>query len=317
MRWFALLLIFSVCTPLAAQDPIPDTTEAWRYFPLEVGNVWEYFVVVGPSGGFDYFSRRVIERDTLIENRRYFVSKGYKAFEGDASWTPQGESIVRFDSLTTRVMSWWGGGEELMVCNLNGPFMGEIDCFDDVNGPSGEPEDTFVSGGYGGTLTIGSDLVALEGFKSFWSLEPFDPSFYPQYAAPLGFIGFRPAFCGLCRSDLIYVRLDLEGIVVEYGSPLPVLNEYEAPLPSSGISLNVYPNPSRDWFFIGLSSSKPQQVVVEVFDLLGRRVYSEEHVVGTGETSLHLDGSDWPRGLYLVRVTTADGQVATARIARQ
>ena len=42
MRWFALLLIFGVCAPLAAQDPIPDTTEVWRYFPLEIGNVWEY-----------------------------------------------------------------------------------------------------------------------------------------------------------------------------------------------------------------------------------------------------------------------------------
>ena len=69
-RLFPYLLL-AATSPALAQVPSPDTTSAWRYYPLAPGNVWEYRNT--DEFGLRGYSRHTIIGDTLIEGRRYFV----------------------------------------------------------------------------------------------------------------------------------------------------------------------------------------------------------------------------------------------------
>jgi hypothetical protein len=57
-------------------------------------------------------------------------------------------------------------------------------------------------------------------------------------------------------------------------------------------------------------------VVVEVFDALGRRMHAETRAV-RGQARLTLDRHAWAPGVYVARVTGADGAHAAARLVRQ
>ena len=306
MRWFALLLIFCVCVPLAAQDPIPDTTEVWRYFPLEIGNVWEY-------RDFDYFElslyyleRIVVKRDTFIGEMRYFISNR-TAYDDEGTVLSNFERVLRYDSVAAQIVRFDGVEEWPYAptgCSFDVPFPPEgeqLEC--------GPKPFRFVLGiGYNVPVQIGSDVV-ITAVKQY----SFEIWTELRYASGIGHIGYEG--CAAWCWDVRLTYANISG--VEYGEPNPVANEQEMPGQEPSFAPRVYPNPAQGSIAIALVLDGHQPVSVEVFDLLGRRVYSEEHVAGARETAIHLDGSDWPRGLYLVRVTTADGQVATTRITRQ
>ncbi len=83
-----------------------------------------------------------------------------------------------------------------------------------------------------------------------------------------------------------------------------VANEDEIAAPTGRV-LDAYPNPFTDQTRLALTLDAPQQVSVEVYDALGRRVATLfEGIVGAGEARQFVfDGSGRPAGLYLVRVT--------------
>ena len=307
MRLFALLLTFCVCAPLAAQSPIPDTTEAWRYFPLEIGEVREYevFIMNAPPclpGCFHYW-RRTVVGDSTIEG---FTYRHVVRDEFDSNRKPYNTRNEFFRMDTTAAEIYWSfnalpyGGT---ICGLDAPFPppeSEIEC-------DGGKLFSVTGEGYEQTIQIGTDTVitAVKKFSRYFE------SF--TYAADIGLINQVYDEGASFYYTLTYANVD----GVEYGSPFPVAVEPEG-ASQHGFALSAaYPNPFADAFSVVLASPTPQGVTLEVFDLLGRRVYSEEHVAGAGETTLRLDATGWPRGLYLVRVTTADGQTATTRITRQ
>lgn len=68
-------------------------------------------------------------------------------------------------------------------------------------------------------------------------------------------------------------------------------------LPTDGIRVNVYPNPSPGGTVLSISGFSAQSVEWEVLDVLGRRVGR-----GTGEPLIHLQDRDWAPGVYFYRV---------------
>lgn len=311
MRCFALLLIGGLCVPLWAQDPIPDTTDVWRYFPLEVGNVWEYSVFVHsppmpPEFGFD---RWTVIGDSAVEHLTY---QEILVEEYDVGGNPSGSHtrLFRLDTLTAEILvPEFGGGERAIMgtaCGLDAPFPPEgvqVEC----------QTGSWVTGeGYEREVILIDDhipVVLVTAVKSFYE--------YPvgnyRFGADIGLVRNEGCEGGCWDYQLVYTSVS----GTEYGTPFPVAVELDAPTVTGFGFLAVYPNPSMDRFSISLSSDNQEVVTVEVFDLLGRRVYSDEHIVGAGERTLHVDGSDWPRGFYAIRVTTAEGKTATARITRQ
>jgi hypothetical protein len=307
MRIASVAFLLLLAAPALAQDPpVPDTTAPWLYYPLAVGNVWEYRARDLTNGA--YYDRRVIPGDTLISGVRYLVREEYRSNSDDTAWELQRVSLLRFDTLSTQVVRWTGTQEVFESCPFGADFNVVVDC-------RRYPGDTLrVYGGYIENVNIGGELAPAQAYKFFYPDGPVDTE-YSVYVAPVGYHYQSFAFCTVCQYDLIYTRLVLEdSTVVEYGSPAPVANEPSAP-PAS-LALTAYPNPSDGPLTLALTAPVPQAVTLAVFDALGRRVHAEEHAVA-GQARIVLDGRAWAPGVYVVRVTGADGARATARLVRQ
>ncbi|WP_310556177.1 T9SS type A sorting domain-containing protein, partial [Flavobacterium sp.] len=73
--------------------------------------------------------------------------------------------------------------------------------------------------------------------------------------------------------------------------------------------LSIYPNPSRDVFFIN-SDSRGSLVV---YDLIGKIIKTENIDLGTSK----LDLSNYPNGIYLMKVTNENNQTKTIKLIKQ
>lgn len=84
---------------------------------------------------------------------------------------------------------------------------------------------------------------------------------------------------------------------------IPTAVEPRSELPHSSIFTSLYPNPFSHLAQFSLSVHRPQQVRVEVFSVLGRKVafLYDGPLPSLQEHRFTLDGSDLPAGLYLIR----------------
>lgn len=285
---FLLLLL---APPALAQEP--DTTSAWRYFPLQVGNVWEY-VGTGPiPTARDY--RLTIEADTLIGNTRYYV-----AGHDGISCSPCIErSLVRFDPSVGMVVARTNDGQDVRwwyaPCPLDTPFETEVVCYE--GGLINE-----VGGGYEETVEL-ADGTVLEGV----TYKTFSGSNLLGYVAGIGFVTKQRLQYEPGGSVLVYARVG----GVEYGTPFEVSAEAAAPVPAS--ALRVYPNPLRGEGVVELTLGEPQHAGLAVYDVLGRRVLRlHEGPLPAGSTSLDLDAGALAPGVYFVRAAGADAATFTA-----
>jgi hypothetical protein len=101
------------------------------------------------------------------------------------------------------------------------------------------------------------------------------------------------------------------------GHSVNYLAEWTAPVSvaqiSENVSVQVYPNPSNGTFFIN-QQNIDKQTKVEVYDILGEKVYQSE--LHAGETEIKLNNRS--AGIYLYRILTQDGAVlATGRLVIQ
>ena len=69
-------------TPEPIPEPAPEPPEALRYFPLEVGNVWEYEEYIQTGDPFCpsiwslvNFRRLEIEKEVMVQGKRYFQTR--------------------------------------------------------------------------------------------------------------------------------------------------------------------------------------------------------------------------------------------------
>ena len=67
------------------------------------------------------------------------------------------------------------------------------------------------------------------------------------------------------------------------------------------VSVKIYPNPNRGQFNIDLGLGE-NKAIVEVFDLMGKKVYTQHHVDG----AITVDIIDQPRGIYLIKITIGE-----------
>ncbi len=295
----ALLLLLG--TPLVlAQEP--DTTSAWRYFPLHVGNVWEYAGTGPIPTASDY--RLTIEADTLIGDTRYYVA----AHDGISCSPCIERSLVRFDPSLGLMVARTNDGEEmrwwLAPCPLDAPFEAEVVCYEGQSGYE-------VGGGYDETVELGDGSV-LEGvtYKTFSDLNLLG------YVAGIGFVTKQRLQYEPGGSILIYARVD----GVEYGTPFVVSAEAAAPERRAG--LGVYPNPLRGTGTIELTLEEPQHAGLAIYDVLGRRVLRlHEGPLPAGRTSLRFDAGVLAPGAYFVRATgagaaTGDGAATAFTVIR-
>lgn len=95
-----------------------------------------------------------------------------------------------------------------------------------------------------------------------------------------------------------------ESLPAEDGPGRGVLMEAAAP----------YPNPARDVVTIELDVTAPGIAQIEVFDVMGRRVARHEARIAPGASNrTTMQTSSLPPGLYVVRVSSTDGQTSSHR----
>ncbi|MGA7306424.1 MAG: hypothetical protein WBW88_16210 [Rhodothermales bacterium] len=97
-----VLVLGSLSGPVLAQA-IPDSVPAYRYFPISVGNEWQYVFEEPPAE--DEYVKWVIVGDSLIEDRQYFR---WVATHFDASLAVRvtSKSSIRFDSTKGEVVQY-------------------------------------------------------------------------------------------------------------------------------------------------------------------------------------------------------------------
>jgi hypothetical protein len=65
----------------------------------------------------------------------------------------------------------------------------------------------------------------------------------------------------------------------------------------------VYPNPSNGNFNIEFDSQIEKQIVVEIYDAMGKLVMSEKQTASSGVNTIRINIGEYEEGIYIVRVT--------------
>jgi streptogramin lyase len=81
--------------------------------------------------------------------------------------------------------------------------------------------------------------------------------------------------------------------------------------PASMCECSVYPNPSNGQFQIVIAS-EAKQSLVDVYNMLGEKVYSNELLITNYQLLINM--SNQPAGIYLLKLKTEDGSIITRKI---
>lgn len=307
---------FASCDPADA-DPFvacPDTTDWRRYFPLDVGNEWQYREVLG-TGETVYWGRRV-SGTVELEGRTYFNLE--RCEDGAEEVVSCGQpTFVRYSDEQPTLVRYTDEGEVAWgTCLLDIPFggfptteSGFYECED--SGPNG-PVYLGAWGSYGASISIGADVVSNDTRKSVGT-----PIFTTTtFFAGLGPIEFEDELHPEA-TQLIHARVDGVG----YGTPafpFPTLSEPETVQPVATGFTAAFPNPARGAMQAQYTLAEPQTVTLELIDLLGRRVRETDlGLRARGPHDLQIDLRGLRPGLYVLRLLGDAGAEATKRVVVQ
>ncbi|HNP97789.1 MAG TPA: T9SS type A sorting domain-containing protein, partial [Bacteroidia bacterium] len=67
----------------------------------------------------------------------------------------------------------------------------------------------------------------------------------------------------------------------------------------------LFPNPVKNDFTLKFNSDKSQYISIEVRDVVGQLIYSDQYSALPGLNSIHIPSSDWAEGTYYLRSLTA------------
>lgn len=80
--------------------------------------------------------------------------------------------------------------------------------------------------------------------------------------------------------------------------------------------LKIYPNPVGSNTTIVIQSAINQQVILQVFDMQGKKIYSNNFVLQPGTNNITANTASWPRGLFTATIITSKGELIRSRILK-
>ena len=262
-------------------------TASWQYYPLDIGNAWEYENDSGDIKRIDVMS------DTLIDGIGYRIVR-YIELGQDK------RELVRFDSSTSSI-----------ILHLYG--VGDFDSTPHCPFDEGEGEVSCARGGdqivdieekglivFGGsTPGSGSDSVSVVA-KSY----DLSSGFRAVYARDVGLV--YESGDGYWKA-LTYYRVGSE----EHGiRGVAVSSGYN---PYSGNKISIWPNPASHKLKINVCiKSEPGESNIRIYDSSGRIVY--EYDVGVslfGCELIEQDVSSLSAGAYILAARVGGGYVAS------
>lgn len=285
-----------------------DTTSSWRYFPLQIGNEWQYELFYPGTGDTSHMGYRV-RADTLLEGRTYYAL--HHCFnDGQLCTSPQSDTYVRFDTTNALVIErlviggqpreeWW----DEVPCALDAPFgSSQISC----TGLGGDPQ-YFVEGGHDFNLVLPPDTVHGITFKEFDSIEV-----VMGVVADFGVVSRVYQKTPRPIKTLVYARIDRAA----YGTPtfsFPTVSE--TVWPETSRSTLIYPNPAQFLTTVRFDAPLTGNYTIEVFDVRGRRLLSIG--LGTlipGRAEYRLDLGGLVQGTYIVMVENGGAEQRTTAL---
>lgn len=299
---------------LHATDLFPrlDTLD-WRgYMPLAVGNTWQHAFETW-SGSFgtvgEWIEEWKIAADSAIDGRSYFelevrcdtVSAWPGLFTHSCDPAELERRFVRYEDSTANLMEYVEeSGEERFFFGydfrLDAPFYLETDS------PAGMADAYEYSPG-GQAVTIRGERVnVVQKHVSVGGAVP--GSFTFAHGIGLVTSGFSEG--GGTEHELTYAQVGER----TYGSFQTVNTER---LTAASISMQVYPNPAAEDLRVAFSLSRPGEVRVLLYDMLGRRVHEvRPGRRQVGQNRLSFDVRHLSSGPYMV-VLEVDGRESARR----
>jgi hypothetical protein len=74
-------------------------------------------------------------------------------------------------------------------------------------------------------------------------------------------------------------------------------------------SVIVYPNPVKDLLTVKITSTSASKYSCSVYDMLGRKTYTNELNVVTGTNTFNIPFLLWAKGVYIIKVADGSGNV--------
>lgn len=299
MRYLLLaLLILPGAARVHAQGEVVADTLDWRqYYPLEVGNAWEWETTILVA--YHGLDRRAIVGDTLMGGQRYFVQAAYAVAVDPVQGLNEAVTdtvYLRYDTLRTRVVALArdGTAEQDYTCDLSAAFGTVAPC--DLMG------EMHVGGGYAwddGRLVVGGDTLHVPAVKHLYNVGG-GVSYYHG-------VGMLPGIGdgAVGGTGFLYVRVGGQ----EYGERV-VFVHTESPPPAVPPHLHLYPNPSPDALTVALAGYGGRATVT-LYDLLGRVIASSR---SCPEPRCTLSVTGLAAGRYLVRVVGRNNRVTAQGI---
>jgi hypothetical protein len=311
-HWFPSILLLLVVPAVASAQVVQDTTDWQQYFPLEVGNSWQFRYTRNdqpmPPGGYE------IVADTLVGNQRYYALTMCQA-EGEIPCVSSTRQYLRYDDTNRMIVEWVPGSapivsrwRSIVPCALDAPFGAtDIRC----RSEDSETAYTSVEGGYGRVVTVGADVVSDIAVKQYIGGQG-------RYDVAAGLGLFHHIYCNYSSGSEVCFQSFLHYAKVggtKRGTPLfafPTAAEEGEPQPSPRNSLSAAPNPARGSVRIRLTVQAPALVRVDAFDVLGREVaLIHDGTLSTGAHDLTFDTFTLPDGVYVVHASANSWSVST------
>lgn len=301
-RSISILFTFILFSSAKAQIR-PDTLDNRRYYPLEVGNEWQYTSIPSQGAPIPSYQRITIVADTIINNKQYFQqhresfdksflleNESFSWFTYNAVGAVRGVTDLENDASSSDSTSFW------YHADFGDTLMTQLDF-------------EIVGGAYDSTVSFpGQTQVSVAAIKTRNIPEPLSGNccFQDQvYAADFGLVS-QQVFDG--PTTLVsYARLS----GIEYG--IKAVTVGQAKESDSGLTaaiFEIYPNPASDIVTIEYEMLYEQEAHISVYNIIGRSVFDGLLVYSNGErNSFSLDTSRFPSGTYAVVFYSERGQI--------
>ncbi len=290
-----IMLILSLALPSLASGQVDSLMPELQYYPLHAGDYWQYQEVASNSEPpFEkdtlFYSVEAV-KDTILSNGRSYQALRYVYPNHDSLWVYE-----RVDSLTGRVFRYdtsWAADERIMDSLF------------------AEPPDTIQSspntvypipvGNYRAIcIYINADTLLGKAthIKYFGGGSMFESTHALAEGLGLYSYSFEWDF-GHTDVTLQYAVIDGK----EYGTEVPTYVKGRTAELQSFILFQNYPNPFNPSTVISYQLSTRVFVVLNVYDVLGRKVETLIHSPqAAGIHSVTFDAQNLPSGVYLYRL---------------
>jgi hypothetical protein len=99
------------------------------------------------------------------------------------------------------------------------------------------------------------------------------------------------------NNEIVYLEIDTVGLFD--GSFTLSIGPNEK---SNGNSMNIFPNPAKNYTNIAISSDKTEKVTLTIVDLLGKEITKQEKVISSGVNTETINLSGYQNGIYFLNL---------------